>query len=84
MKCAENVPEGFSSLYFFTISPRTLVRTHFKTFGNPTRKRGMSLELLRLQSLAHASGYRMSCKRGFEMRSSQIGLKIRFLRTISG
>ena len=24
MKCAENVPERFSSLYFFTISPRTL------------------------------------------------------------
>jgi hypothetical protein len=44
-------------------------RAHFKTFGNPTRKRGTSLELLRLQSLAHASGFRMSCKRGFEMRS---------------
>jgi hypothetical protein len=37
-------------------------RAHFKTFGNPTRKRGMSLELFRLQSLAHASGFRMSCK----------------------
>jgi hypothetical protein len=34
------------------------------------RKRGMSLELLRLQSLAHASGFQMSRNNGFETASS--------------
>ena len=34
-----------------------LSASSFKTLGNPMRKRGMSLELPRLQSLAHASGF---------------------------
>jgi hypothetical protein len=41
-----------------------------KPFVHPTRERGMSLELLRSQSLAHASGFQMLCKSGFETASS--------------
>jgi len=37
-----------------------LLQVISRPFGNPARKRGMSLELLRLQSLAHASGFQMS------------------------
>jgi hypothetical protein len=36
----------------------------------------MSLELLRLQSLAHTSGFRMSGKRGFEMRPSNMATQL--------
>jgi hypothetical protein len=40
-----------------------------KPFVHPTRERGMSLELLRSQSLAHASGFQMLCNCGSEMPS---------------
>jgi hypothetical protein len=36
----------------------------------------MSLELLRLQSLAHASGFRLSCKRRFEIALVNSGLML--------
>jgi hypothetical protein len=42
----------------------------FTALRNPTGMRGMSLELLRLQSLAHASGFQMLCNRGFETASN--------------
>ena len=42
----------------------------FKAFGNRTRKQGMSWELLRLQSLAHASGFQILCQRSFETAST--------------
>ena len=50
------------------------VTRRFKTFGDPTRQRGMSLELRRLQSLAHASGFQISRKRIFETASKRIDI----------
>jgi hypothetical protein len=51
---------------------RHLTRSSCKTLGNPTRKPGMSWELLRLQSLAHASGFQMLCNSGFETAANRV------------